>query len=143
MKIYIDYVTNLLYKIPILGQEGTSPETTCRRSQEWRPATAARNRTAGGPDPDRQAVRPGSGSRCGSGVPLPETPAWVRGRKSPRWRAERGPGRTGTVRASQARASRLARATRRKKECACRRSPPPPRGWLNKGREGGRRRAPR
>jgi hypothetical protein len=56
MKIFVDYVTNLLYKIPILAQEGTSPETTCRRSQEWRPATAARNRTAGGPDPDRQAV---------------------------------------------------------------------------------------
>ena len=96
MKIHVDYVTNLLYKIPILAQEGTSPETTCRRSQEWRPATVARNRTAGGPDPDRQAVRPGAGSRCGSGVPLPETPAWVRGRKSPRWSAERGPGRTGT-----------------------------------------------
>ena len=55
MKIFVDYVTNLLYKIPILTQEGTSPETTCRRSQECRPATAARNRTAGGPDPDRQA----------------------------------------------------------------------------------------
>jgi hypothetical protein len=96
MKTYIDYVTNLLYKIPILAQEGTSPESTCGRSQESRPATAARNRTAGGPDPDRQAVRPGAGSRCGSGVPLPETPAWVRGRKSPRWSAERGPGRTGT-----------------------------------------------
>jgi len=52
MKINVDYVTNLLYKIPILAQEGTSPETTCRRSKEWRPATAARNRTAGGPDPD-------------------------------------------------------------------------------------------
>ena len=49
----------------------------------------------------------------------------------------------GQVRASQARASRLARATRRKKECACRRSTPPPRGWLNKVRDGGRRRAPR
>ena len=49
----------------------------------------------------------------------------------------------GQVRASQARASRLASATRRKKECACRRSTPPPRGWLNKGRDGGRRRAPR
>ena len=96
MKICVDYVTNLLYKIPILAQEGASPETTCGRSQESRPATAARNRTAGGPDPDRQAVRPGAGSRCGSGVPLPETPAWVRGRKSPRWSAERGPGRTGT-----------------------------------------------
>ena len=56
MKIFVDYVTNLLYKIPILTQEGTSPETTCRRSKEWRPATTARNRTAGGPDPDRQAV---------------------------------------------------------------------------------------
>ena len=143
MKIYIDYVTNLLYKIPILAQEGTSPETTCGRSQESRPATAARNRTAGGPDPDRQAVRPGAGSRCGSGVPLPETPAWVRGRKS-HGGAPRGvPVAPGQVRASQARASRLARATRRKKECACRRSTPPPRGWLNKGRDGGRRRAPR
>ena len=29
------------------------------------------NRTAGGPDPDRQALWPGAGSRCGSGVPLP------------------------------------------------------------------------
>jgi hypothetical protein len=40
--------------------------------------------------------RPGAGSRCGSGVPLSEMAAWVPGRKSPRWSAERGPGRTGT-----------------------------------------------
>ena len=95
MKIYIDYVTNLLYKIRHPGSGGDVSGDDLQTEPGVASRAAARNRTAGGPDPDRQAVRPGAGSRCGSGVPLPETPAWVRGRKSPRWSAERGPGRTG------------------------------------------------
>ena len=69
------------------------------------------NRTAGGSDPDRQAFM----AWRGQSLPLPVS-HWrkgsvVRSWKAPRWSAERGPGRTGKVRALQARASRLARAT--------------------------------
>ena len=96
MKIYVDYVTNVLYKIPILAQEGTSPETACGRSQEWRPATAARTAPWEARTPTARAFTAWRGQSLRLRVPLPETPAWVRGRKTPRWSAERGPGRTGT-----------------------------------------------
>jgi hypothetical protein len=46
------------------GVSGDDPE---RRSGEWRPADAARTAPQGGPDPDRQALMLGAGSRCGSG----------------------------------------------------------------------------
>ena len=64
------------------------------------------NRTAGGPGtPSRRALAWRRTGRCADPVPLPELPARVPGRKSPRWSAERGPGRTGAW------WSRLARAT--------------------------------
>ena len=75
---------------------------------------AARTVTLGGPDPDRQALRLGAGSRCGSG---PTAGSRLRGSASENRHggAPRGvpvaPGQGG--RASQARP---------KKECACRRS---------------------
>ena len=75
---------------------------------------AARNRNAGGPDPDRQAVTAWRGQSLRLRSHCREPASWVRIRKPPRWSAERGPGRAGTGgRASQ---------RDRKKECACRRS---------------------
>ena len=65
------------------------------------------NRTAGGSDPDRQAFM----AWRGQSLPLPVS-HWRKGsvgpqlEKAPRWSAERGPGRTGKVRALPARASR-------------------------------------
>ena len=104
------------------GSEGAfSRNDPARRSREWRPADTAR--TARGKFGHRppginglaRAVAVHSPS-CTAGEA-----AWVRGWKAPRWSAERSPGRTGKVRALQARASRLARATE-VQECACRRS---------------------
>ena len=63
----------------------------------------------------------------GSGVPLPATAAWVPDRKSPRWSAERGPGRTGTG-PRLASAGVAPRKRDRTKECACRRSTRPSSG---------------
>src|SRR3981189_664215 len=71
--------------------------------------------------PTARQLRPGAGSRCGSGGPLPETTAWGRGRKSPRGSAERGPGRTGTGPRLTS-AGVAPRKRDKKKECACRRS---------------------
>ena len=98
-----------------------------RRSQEWRPADAARTAPQGGPDPDRQALTAWRGQSLYFPCFTAGRAAWVRGWKAPRWSAERSPGRTGKVRALQARASRLARATE-VQECACRRSITPHRG---------------
>src|SRR5262245_63553631 len=73
------------------SSEGPSPETSRRRSGEWRPAAAARNRRPREVrDPARQALRPGceelaalrSGGNAGEGSAAPD-------RKSPRWSAER------------------------------------------------------
>jgi len=62
-----------------------------------------------------------------SGVPLPAAAAWVPGRKSPRWSAERGPGRTGTGPRIGS-AGVAPRKRDRTKECACRRSTRPSSG---------------
>ena len=62
-----------------------------------------------------------------SGVPLPEAAPWVPGRKSPRWSAERGPGRTGTG-PRLGSAGVAPRKRDRTKECACRRSTRPSSG---------------
>ena len=78
-----------------------------RRSQEWRPAGAARTAPQGGPDPDRQAFMLGAGSRCRLRFHCREPASRVRIRKPPRWSAERGPGRPGTG------GSRVAGATER------------------------------
>jgi hypothetical protein len=65
MKIGIDYVTNLLYKIPHPGSGGDGDDL------QTEPGVASRdcgaNRTVGGPDPDRQGIYGlARGSRCGS-----------------------------------------------------------------------------
>jgi hypothetical protein len=72
------------------SSEGPSPETSRRRSGEWRPAAAARNQGPGrsGTPPARHydlAARSslhGSGRNAGDGSAAPD-------RKSPRWSAER------------------------------------------------------
>src|SRR5262245_24268899 len=72
------------------SSEGPSPETSRRRSGEWRPAAAARNQGPGrsGTPPARHydlAARSslhGSGGNAGDGSAAP-------GPKSPRWSAER------------------------------------------------------
>jgi hypothetical protein len=56
----IDYLSHLCYAPAILAHEGRLLETILRRSGEWRPAAAARNRrTREVGDPARQALRPG------------------------------------------------------------------------------------
>jgi hypothetical protein len=85
---------------------GASPETIPRRSGEWRPAAAARTAPREVRDPVPQARSLGADKLPSAPVPLPETAARIPGRKSPRWSAERGPGRTGAW------WSRLARATK-------------------------------
>ena len=89
--ISIDYVTGLWYfDLPSSLMEGRLPETVLRRSGEWRPAAAARNRGLGrsGTPPARHddlAARSslyGSGGNAGDGSAAP-------GQKPPRWSAER------------------------------------------------------
>ena len=81
------------------------------------------NRNAGGPDPDRQALGPGAGSRCGSGSTagsrLRGSASENRHGGAPR-EVPVAPGQGG--RASQARP---------RKECACRRSIHPSSGGRN------------
>src|SRR5262245_3715248 len=92
-----DYITSSLFGSRLCyafthprSSEGPSPETSRRRSGEWRPAAAARNRRPReARDPARQALRPGceelaaqSGGNAGEGSAAP-------GPKSPRWSAER------------------------------------------------------
>ena len=96
---------------------GASPETIPRRSGEWRPAAAARTAPREVRDPVRQALSLGAEKSLSAPVPLPETAARVPGRKSPRWSAERGPGRTGAW------WSRLARATKRRVRLSALHSP--------------------
>src|SRR5262245_60542217 len=72
------------------SSEGPSPETSRRRSGEWRPAVAARNRRPReARDPARQALRPG----CEELAALIRRKCRRRkrapGPKSPRWSAER------------------------------------------------------
>jgi hypothetical protein len=88
---------------------GASPETIPRRSGEWRPAAAARTAPREVRDPVPQARSLGADKLPSAPVPLPETAARIPGRKSPRWSAERGPGRTGAW------WSRLARATQERR----------------------------
>jgi hypothetical protein len=85
---------------------GASPETIPRRSGEWRPAAAARTAPREVRDPVPQARSLGADKLPSAPVPRPEPAARIPGRKSPRWSAERGPGRTGAW------WSRLARATK-------------------------------
>src|SRR6266511_1425916 len=61
------------------------------RSEVWRPAAAARNRSPReARDPARQALRPGC-EELAARIPeaMPETEARVRSQKPPRWSAER------------------------------------------------------
>src|SRR5262249_25290571 len=86
---------------PILAHlRGRLPETRRRRSGEWRPAAAARNRwPREARDPARQALRPGCeelAARIRRQLPAvvgrrapKETEARPRGPKPPRWSAER------------------------------------------------------
>jgi hypothetical protein len=79
------------------------------RSEAWRPAAAARNRSPReARDPARQALRPGC-EELAARIPeaMPETEARVRSQKPPRWSAER-------------RASRVWDARRLARRLACR-----------------------
>jgi hypothetical protein len=79
------------------------------RSEAWRPAAAARNRSSReARDPARQALRPGC-EVLAVRIPeaMPETEARVRSQKPPRWSAER-------------RASRVWDARRLARRLACR-----------------------
>jgi hypothetical protein len=122
----IDYVTNLCYtrfvSSLMRGVSGDDPAGGARRGVL---RLAARNRSAGGPDPARRALRPGSGQiagrlRCHCRRRQRGSPAENRHGGAPRGR----PGCNGTVRASQA---RLIAPRKRdgRDECACRRSTGP------------------
>src|SRR6516165_1204301 len=79
--------------------------TPCKklaRSEAWRPAAAARNRSPReAREVARQALRPGCEELAARIRVMPETEARPRGEKSPRWSAENVP-RYGTQGASQA-----------------------------------------
>src|SRR5262245_13693333 len=91
------------------SSEGPSPETSRRRSGEWRPAAAARNQGPGrfGTPPARHydlAARSslhGSGRNAGDGSAAPD-------RKSPRWSAERRASRRRGTRCASVSADRRA-----------------------------------
>ena len=113
-EISIDYVTKPWYELAHpRSWRGVFQRRSCRRSGEWRPAAAARNRGLGrsGTPPARhydlaarsRCTDPGGNAGDGSAAP---------GRKSPRWSAERrasrvmgraAPRRLRSRRASQAR----------------------------------------
>src|SRR6478672_9383066 len=92
----------------ILAQEGRLRRRSQGGAGSGVPAAAARTAPREVRDSARQALSLGADKLPSAPVPLPETAARVPGRKSPRWSAERGPGRTGAW------WSRLARATKRK-----------------------------
>ena len=83
--------------ICILARRGRFLETILKTERGVASRGRGANRTAGGPDPDRQAYTVWRGQSLPAPVPLPEPASWVRIRKPPRWSAERGPGRTGTA----------------------------------------------
>src|SRR6478735_12182504 len=92
----------------ILAQEGRLRRRSQGGAGSGVPAAAARTAPREVRDSVRQALSLGADKLPSAPVPLPETAARVPGRKSPRWSAERGPGRTGAW------WSRLARATQDK-----------------------------
>src|SRR4051794_41107471 len=115
------------------GVSGDDPE---RRSGEWRPAAAARNRGLGrsGTPPARHddlAARSslhGSGGNAGDGSAAP-------GPKSPRWSAERRASRVmGRAAPHKRGSSRLANATNEIVRLSALR-PPLIRGWTRKEKE--------
>src|SRR5262249_42786152 len=86
----LDYHVSMRYIAHILAHlRGRLPETRRRRSGEWRPAAAARNRAApGGPGhrpPGTTTWLRGARSTDPEEMPVKEAP----GPKSPRWSAER------------------------------------------------------
>ena len=56
MKIYVDYVTNLLYKIPHPGSGGDVSGDDLQTEPGVASRDCGANRTVGGPDPDRQGI---------------------------------------------------------------------------------------
>jgi hypothetical protein len=128
MKIYIDYVTNIGYKICILAQEGASPETTCRRSQEWRPRLRRESATREVRTPTARAVTAWRGQSLTAPVAHCRRRQRGSAAENRHGGAPRGrPGCNGTARVSLTRI--VAPRTRdTREECACRRSTPPRRG---------------
>src|SRR5262245_40059721 len=119
------------------SSEGPSPETCRRRSGEWRPAAAARNRAAPGrlgTPPARHydlAARSslnGSGGNAGEGSAAP-------GPKPPRWSAERRARPAGRAPRLRKRGPSRARNARQQKTCAFRRSARPSWGGWNRGQQ--------
>src|SRR4051795_10562921 len=116
--------------------EGRLPETVLRRSGEWRPAAAARNRGLGrsGTPPARHddlAARSslyGSGGNAGDGSAAP-------GPKSPRWSAERRASRVMGRAAPHSRGSVASRKRDNKTSAPVGAPPAPLLGFLGDGRE--------
>ena len=135
----------MLHKIRILAHEGRLRRRSCRRSEAWRPAAAARNRSAGGPGPRPPGLLARQrADRWSAPVPLPETTARVPGRKSPRWSAERASRlqRDGPCLASAA--DRASQARWKETSAPVGAPPPPRRGRCeHEGRDADARRAPR
>jgi hypothetical protein len=129
-KKYLDYVTNIEYKICILAQQGRLPETIL----ETEPGVASRgcgaNRIAGGSDSDRQAFM----AWRGQSLPLPVS-HWRKGSVGPQLESATVERRKGSR--SHREGPRLTSAgvaprtrDRRKNECACRRSIHPSMGAM-------------
>src|SRR3954447_18573441 len=124
------------------ASSGDGPE---RRSGEWRPAAAARNRGLGrfGTPPARQddlAARSslyGSGGNAGEGSAAP-------GRNPPRWSAERRASRVMGRAAPHSRGPVASRKRDNRDSAPVGAPPTPPGGWTRKEkREPGRNNAPR
>ena len=92
----VDYVSSLWYKDSYPGSEGRFLETILKDgAREWRP-TLRREPQRGRSGPRPPGLMAWRGQSLRLRFHCREPASWVRIRKSPRWSAERGPGRPGT-----------------------------------------------